>query len=697
MKKIRLFLISAFFIALGFLSSCDNLIPPSSSIISSSSSSSSSSFSHEHTWDSGKVTKQPTCTEDGEKTYNCTHSNCEEIKVAIILATGHTEVVDEAVEPTCTTTGLTEGKHCSVCNDILVKQEEVPTLGHEYSSVVTNPTCEDKGYTTHTCNRCNDSYVDSHADALGHIEVVDAAVEPTCATTGLTEGKHCSTCNEVLVEQEVIPALGHDYKSVVTNPTFNQQGYTTHTCNVCSYSYEDNFVDELLIYALKEDGTYEIVGNRITQTNTILCIPTTYKGIAVTSIGQGAFKNNNKITEITNDNVGCLEYIGDYAFSYCRRVTLVNLSNQPNLIEIGRNAFESCSLLEEIILPSSIEIIGYNAFYDCSEILYYEYENCLYLGNEGNKYLVLMDVKNTSITTFEFLEDTKIIYHFAFQECMVLTEIELLEGIKSIGLYAFSNCVRLRKINLPSTLVFIGHNAFQDCKELECSEYDNGYYLGDIDNPYLILMKVIDNTTTSFIINDNTKYIYSSAFYGCTSLESVNMPDGLLSIGQGAFEGCSSLENIAIPDSVTSIGNFAFSNCSGLTKLDLGNGVESLGQYSFSGTKITGLIIPESLDVIYNASFYNNKKLSYIVIPKTVIWIQYEAFNNCLSLDTIYYYGTPEEWGKIKIGDGEYIFEDDNYYLKHANRLYYSEEKPNDTINSYWHFVDGVPTIWAQD
>lgn len=95
----------------------------------------------------------------------------------------HTEVVDKAVEPTCTETGLTEGKHCSVCNAVLVEQKVVK--------------------------------------ANGHTEVVDKAVEPTCTETGLTEGKHCSVCNAVLVEQEVVPALGFTVSGSVTGVTDN--------------------------------------------------------------------------------------------------------------------------------------------------------------------------------------------------------------------------------------------------------------------------------------------------------------------------------------------------------------------------------------------------------------------------------------------------------------------------------------------
>ena len=229
-----------------------------------------------------KSVTEPTCTEKGYTTYTC--SVCGDSYVAdYVDALGHTVVVDPAVAPDCTHTGLTEGSHCSVCNTVLKAQETVPAtghsynkvvteptctekgyttytcsvcgdsyvadyvdaLGHKYNAVVTAPTCTERGYTTYTCSVCGDSYVADYVDALGHTVVVDPAVAPDCTHTGLTEGSHCSVCNTVLKAQETVPATGHSYNKVVTEPTCTERGYTTYTCSVCGDTYVADYVDAL--------------------------------------------------------------------------------------------------------------------------------------------------------------------------------------------------------------------------------------------------------------------------------------------------------------------------------------------------------------------------------------------------------------------------------------------------------------------
>ena len=137
--------------------------------------------------------KKPTCTAEGNNAYY-TCSVCGKVfkdeagtqpttvEAETLEKKAHTPVVDAAVAATCAKTGLTEGSHCSVCDEVLVAQEVV--------------------------------------DKIPHTVVVDAAVEPTYSSTGLTEGKHCSVCNEVIEKQTVIPAKSESNVTVIGDESF---------------------------------------------------------------------------------------------------------------------------------------------------------------------------------------------------------------------------------------------------------------------------------------------------------------------------------------------------------------------------------------------------------------------------------------------------------------------------------------------
>ena len=161
-----------------------------------------------HAYGEGVVTA-PTCTTEGYTIYTCTICGYSYTD-SVIKAEGHKSVGDENVAPTCTTTGLEGGAHCSVCGEVTKEPDVIPALGHKYESVVTAPTCTTGGYTTHTCSVCSDTYVSDEVAALGHNDVTIPAVAPTLTKTGLAEGVRCDRCNEVLTAQEEIAALLKD-------------------------------------------------------------------------------------------------------------------------------------------------------------------------------------------------------------------------------------------------------------------------------------------------------------------------------------------------------------------------------------------------------------------------------------------------------------------------------------------------------
>lgn len=226
---------------------------------------------HTHEYYS-EITKQPTCSEKGERTYKC--DICGDIYTEDIAKVEH-DYEDTVVKPTCTERGYTE-HICKVCADSY-KDDYTPALGHDHISQITKQmTCETDGEKTFTCTRCGDTYTEA-IPATGHNDIV-TVVEPTCTADGYTEHKckdcgrvvrsdvtkalgHdyaskittkasctedgvltyiCTRCDESYTEK--IPATGHKYNDVVTEASCDKGGYTLHTCANCGDSYKDNFI-----------------------------------------------------------------------------------------------------------------------------------------------------------------------------------------------------------------------------------------------------------------------------------------------------------------------------------------------------------------------------------------------------------------------------------------------------------------------
>lgn len=152
----------------------------------------------------------------------------------------HTITVLEGTAPTCTEAGLTDKQYCNDCGEVLVEQKVIPAMGHvEIIDAAVEATCTEDGMTQGKhCSVCGLVLIEQESiSAFGHTEVIDNAVVATCTTEGKTQGKHCVFCFEILILQEVIPAYGHDYGEWVIDEEayYDIDGSRHRICSICGH------------------------------------------------------------------------------------------------------------------------------------------------------------------------------------------------------------------------------------------------------------------------------------------------------------------------------------------------------------------------------------------------------------------------------------------------------------------------------
>ena len=723
----------------------------------------------DHTFGDWTMAKAATCTEAGVMERSC---SCGEKETSAIKPTGHTEETLPAVDATCTTTGLTEGTKCSVCGTVIVAQqvvgtinhnyvdgkctvcklvdpavcthnvgdwivdtpatcttegskhiectlcktvlqtETIPATDHNYTSVVTPPTCTEQGYTTHTCE-CGDSYVDAYVDALDHdwndgeittpatctetgvktytctrsgcgqtkTEVVDAldhdevtheAQEPTCTEIGWDAYVTCTHCDYTTYKE--IPAKDHNHIAVITRPTCTEQGFTTHTCN-CGDEYVDNYVDAKghnyensvcsncgesgIEFKLSSDETYYIViGLKDDCPDRNIVIPPTYNDLPVTSIGDSAFYDYYSIESVIIPEG--VTSIGKYAFYDAFTVAdSTSITIPSSVTSIGDYAFEACYHLNKVEIS------------DLTSWCNIDFAN---ISSNPLISIVSLCLDGEEVTDLVIPADVTRIKDYAFCGYYSLTSITIPDSVTSIGEDAFALPHYYSAIEYRSLVSQLASVTFE--KDSKCTSIGDGAFAGC-------------TSLESITIPSSVTSIGTFAFEECDSLTSIIIPEGVTSIGSYAFDECSNLNSITIPSSVTSIGDSAFEYCYSLekveisdlaswcnidfesydsvplyyaerlylngeevTKLVIPEGVTSIGDRAFSYcNSITSVTIPASVTSIGDSAFNECDSLTSIIIPKDVTWIGSFAFAYCDNLTTV----TFEENSKLKnIKDGTF-------------------------------------------
>ena len=404
---------------------------------------------HVHAFGQWTIVTEATCTENGLQERVC---ECGEKESEVVPAKGHTFGEWTVVTaPTCGTTGEKQ-KECDVCHHI--ETEVIPATGeHTYGEwiVVTAATCEEKGQKKRTCDSCGEEEFLS-IDALGHdYDEGQVTTEATCTEDGVkTFTCQRNGCGHTYTE--VIPAKGHTFVGGV--------------CEICGT--ELNYT-EGLSYKLNEEGTGYTVSGIGTAMDTDIVIPSEYKGLPVTSIGDYAFSECTSLTSIVIPD--SVTSIGVQAFSSCTSLTSIDIPD--SVTSIGSFAFSYCRSLTNVTIGNGVTSIRDWAFHSCYSLtsITVDENNTAYASIDGNLYnkdkttLIQYAIGKTA-TEFTIPDSVTSIGSYAFARCDSLTSIVIPDGVTSIGDNAFFWCDSLTSVTIGNSVTSIGDNAFAWCDSL---------------------------------------------------------------------------------------------------------------------------------------------------------------------------------------------------------------------------------------
>ena len=563
-----------------------------------------------------------TCTQDGHAEYwycaDCGKyftddegNNETTIAQLEISATGHTPsdpVRENEVLATCTAEGsYDEVIYCEVLGDEVSRtQQTIDKLAHAPADPVreneVSATCAQEGSYDEViyCEVCNTelSRTPQTIDKIAHTPsdpVRENEVPATCTAEGsYVKVVYCEVCGEEVRRITlIIPAKGHTYSDKWSyNETYHWHAatcehvdemidMTQHTlvgdkCSVCGA-----FVGSIgLEYMLSDDGIYYIVSSVGTAFDSEIVIPSEYKGLPVKTIADSAFSGCDFITTVYIPD--SITSIGNYAFYSCYSLTKIALPD--NVTYIGDNAFNGCDSLRGITIPDSVKKIGIGAFNNCKKLqnITVSENNIVYASVGGILY-------NKGLTEIIMVPGG------------ITGSVTVPDSVTDIRFAAFEGCFSIESITLP----FVG--ATKDGTEnthfgyiFGASSYSNNYSY------------VPDSLKTVIITGGSS--IDEYAFYNCSSLVSVTIPDSVTSIGNYAFAFCYSLTSINIPYGVTSIKRSTFSSCA-LTDITIPDSVTSIGEYAFSDCDFTSIIVPDSVTKIGIFAFGGTYSLESITLP----------------------------------------------------------------------------------
>ena len=504
----------------------------------------------DHTFGDWDIFKQATCKEDGKRIRTC--DKCSHVEEEVIQKNeSHTPVTDAPVPATCKKTGLTEGSHCSLCDEVLVAQDVVP--------------------------RTDD-----------HTPVIDAPVPATCKKTGLTEGSHCSVCEKVFIKQEVIKQKEH----IIVD----------FECTECGYVQASEgleFVRNSTGYTLSGLGTFS---------ESILSIPSTYNGKPVTEIAQCAIMPDFALRKIIiPSSVKNIRYNAIMVPSFC----IIDLNGNVQIEEQALECYGGCEIINrsranitDTVFCTMYENAPYIIHNTSAQKTEYTNEGFGFLQYKGKYYLCDFKGTSQSLTLPDsYNGNDYILAARCFYKSDVISEVVLGNGIIAIGEAAFA-ASSLEQIDLSCDISELPSFCFMECQQL-----------------------------TEIVIPLNITVIHNQCFYG-SGLINVTIGTNVTNIDVSAFGSCPKLDTLWF--NAANCTNVSQSALNGFKKLVIGSSAQSIPSKFMKGnTSLESITFEKNSSCkSIGAEAFDKASITEIQLPKSLTHI-YAAFEDCTKLEKI--------------------------------------------------------------
>ena len=638
----------------------------------------------QHTFGDWNTTKQATCKDEGELVRVCSKCSAEE-KTTVAKTNVHTEVIDAAISATCEATGLTEGKHCSVCGVVTVEQTTLPLASHTYDND------EDS-----RCNICD--YVRDLNCQHTETEVLKA-VTPTCTTSGLSEGAKCSSCGEIIVAQTSIPAKEHTPTTTAGyDATCTQTGLSdSKKCSVCDtelekaivipikpHEYTDKYdkscnnCDFVRDAECAHTETITIEGKNATctelgLTDGIKCTECGEILIAQTTVGtlghaevtdaaiaptctatgltEGKHCSRCNATLVTQTTVGALGH-----------AEVTDAAIAPTCTATGLTEGKHCSRCTSTIVAQTvvkalghIEVIDAVVAPTCTDTGLTEGKHCsrcsttlvaqTTVGSLGHIEVIdsavaptctatgLTEGKHCSRCNATLVAQTTIgaLGHIEVTDSAVAptcTETGLTEG---------KHCSRCTEVIVVQKEINRAKHNFDDgiciCGTQKFSQ-DLGFYLSSDKTYYSIKMGkckdseiIIPSTYNGLPVTTIDVCAFDSRYNDTTNFNSIVIPSSITHIDRYAFYGCDNLKSVYI-ENLSAWCNLEFEDV-------YDNPLNYASKLYVNNALVTDLIIPDNVKGIGRYAFVGHSGFVSIYVPQNVTRIEPHAFQGCDNVKSV--------------------------------------------------------------